>query len=122
MKNRVVHFEISSDNPEKAIIFFETVFGWNFQKFGTEDYWLATTGDENSRGINGALMKKKDPRQPLVNTILVENIEDYIQKIESAGGKIVVAKMSVPNVGYLAYFMDPDNNIHGIWQEDESAK
>ena len=122
MNNRVVHFEIPSDNPEKAIAFFQTVFGWNFQKLGTEDYWLATTVDENSPGINGALMKKKDPRQPVVNTILVENIEDYIQKIESAGGKIVVAKMPVPNVGYLAYFMDPDNNIHGIWEEDTSAK
>ena len=122
MNNRVVHFEIPSDKPEKAIAFFQIVFGWNFQKLGTEDYWLATTGDENSRGINGALMKKKDPRQPVVNTILVENIEDYIQKIESARGKIVVAKMPVPNVGYLAYFMDPDNNIHGIWEEDTSAK
>ena len=122
MNNRVVHFEIPSDNPEKAIEFFQTVFGWNFQKLGTEDYWLATTVDENSPGINGALMKKKDPRQPVVNTILVENIEDYIQKIESAGRKIVVAKMPVPNVGYLAYFMDPDNNIHGIWEEDTSAK
>jgi len=122
MNNRVVHFEIPSDNPEKTIAFFQTVFGWNFQKFGTEDYWLASTGDENSRGINGALMKKKDPRQPIVNTILVESIDDYVQKIESAGGKIVVAKMSVPNVGYVAYFMDPDNNIHGIWQEDTSAK
>ena len=122
MNNRVVHFEIPSDNPEKAIEFFQTVFGWNFQKLGTEDYWLATTGDENSRGINGALMNKKDPRQPVVNTILVENIEDHIKKIESAGGKIVVSKMPLPDVGYLAYFMDTDNNIHGIWEEDTSAK
>jgi len=122
MNNRVVHFEIPSDNPEKAISFFQTVFGWSFQKFGTEEYWLANTGDENTHGINGALMKKKDPRQPMVNTILVESIDDYVQKIENAGGKIVLAKMSVPNVGYIAYFMDPDNNIHGIWQEDESAK
>ena len=122
MNNRVVHFEIPSDNPEKAISFFQTVFGWSFQKFGTEEYWLANTGDENARGINGAVMKKKDPRQPMVNTILVESIDDYVQKIENAGGKIVLAKMSVPNVGYIAYFMDPDNNIHGIWQEDESAK
>ena len=122
MNNKVVHFEIPSDNPEKTIAFFQTVFGWNFQKFGTEDYCLAVTGDENSSGINGALMKKKDPRQPVVNTILVESIDDYVQKIESAAGKIVVAKMPVPNVGYLAYFMDPDNNIHGIWQEDTTAK
>jgi len=122
MNNRVVHFEIPSDNPEKAISFFQTVFGWSFQKFGTEEYWLVNTGDENARGINGALMKKKDPRQPMVNTILVESIDDYVQKIESAGGKIVVTKMAVPDVGYIAYFMDPDNNIHGIWEEDESAK
>jgi len=33
MSNRVVHFEIPSDNPEKAIAFFQTAFGWNFQKW-----------------------------------------------------------------------------------------
>lgn len=122
MNNRVTHFEIPCDNPEKTINFFRTVFGWSFQQFGKEDYWIAVTGDPQTPGINGAIMKKRDPKQPIVNTIQVEKLEDAAKNIEKNGGKIVVPKMPVPGVGWLAYFTDPDGNIHGIWQADTSAK
>lgn len=46
MNNRVVHFEIPCDNPEKTMSFFKEVFGWEFQQFGNEQYWLTITGDE----------------------------------------------------------------------------
>ncbi len=121
MNNRVVHFEIPCDNPEQTINFFKDVFGWTFQPFGNEEYWLVTTGDEKSPGINGGFMKKRDPRQPVVNTINVENLDESIQKIEKAGGKIMLPKMAVPTVGWVAYFTDPDGNIHGIWQNDPAA-
>lgn len=119
--NRVTHFEIPCDNPEKTMGFFKDVFGWEFQRFGSDDYWITITGDEKTQGINGAISKKRDPAQPVVNTIKVEVIEVAVQKIESRGGKIVVPKMAVPGVGWLSYFTDPDGNIHGIWQEDNSA-
>lgn len=122
MKNRVVHFEIPCDNPETTMSFFKNVFGWKFQQFGTEQYWTVETGDKGSPGINGGLMKKRDPKQPIVNSIDVENIDKSIKEIESAGGKIVVPKMPVPTVGWLAYFTDPDGNIHGVYQNDPSAK
>ncbi|MGH2667053.1 VOC family protein [Flavobacterium sp.] len=121
MSNRVVHFEIPCDNPEKTMDFFKEVFGWNFQQFGTEDYWSVITGDDASPGINGGLMKKKDPRQPVVNSIEVLNLEKAITAIEKGGGKIVVPKMAIPTVGWLAYFTDPDGNIHGIFQNDSTA-
>lgn len=121
MSNRVVHFEIPCDNPEKTIEFFKSAFNWNFQKFGDEPYWLAMTGDENVPGINGAIMKKKDPKQPLTNAINVENIDAAIANVEKAGGKIVLPKQTIPGVGWMAYFTDPDGNIHGLWQEDKNA-
>jgi len=122
MNNRVTHFEIPANDPEKALNFFKTVFGWNFQQFGKDEYWIAITGDEKTPGINGAIMKKRDPNQPIVNTIQVENLDKHVVKIQNAGGKIVVPKMPVPTVGWLAYFTDPEGNIHGIWQVDPSAK
>lgn len=121
MNHRVVHFEIPCDDPEKSMEFFKDVFGWQFQQFGNVEYWTVTTGDSATPGINGGLMKKRDPRQPLVNSIQVDNIDHHIKLIESAGGKIVVPKMAIPSVGWLAYFTDPDGNIHGIYQDDPSA-
>lgn len=121
MSNRPVHFEIPCDNPEKTMKFFQEAFGWTFQQFGTEQYWVVMTGDEKSPGINGGLMKRQNPGQPIANSIDVANIDEHIKKIEAAGGTIVVPKMPIPTVGWLAYFKDPDGNIHGVYQNDPTA-
>jgi uncharacterized protein len=122
MSNRVVHFEIPCDNPEKAMEFFKEVFGWRFERFGKEDYWSAITGDESAAGINGGFLKKRDPNQPMTNSIQVANIDETIRNIEKAGGKIVVPKMAIPLVGWLAYFKDPDGNMHGLFKDDPEAE
>lgn len=122
MSNRVVHFEIPCNEPEKTMTFFKEVFNWNFQEFIPGEYWAATTGDEKLPGINGGIMKKKDPNQPIANSIDVADIDATIVKIEKAGGTVVVPKMPVPTVGWLAYFKDPDGNIHGVFQNDPSSK
>ena len=122
MSNRVVHFEIPCDNPQKTMKFFGDVFSWTFQQFGDMEYWTVITGDEKLPGINGGLMKKQNPGQPVANSIDVVNLDETVKKIESAGGTIVVPKMPIPSVGWLAYFKDPDGNIHGIYQNDPSAK
>lgn len=122
MSNRVTHFEIPSDNPERLMEFFKKAFGWNYVQFGGEPYWIAMTGDEKNPGINGGFMKKRDPNQPMVNSIAVDNIDAAIRNVEEAGGAIVVPKNAIPGVGWLAYFKDPDGNIHGIMQDDKQAK
>lgn len=122
MSNKVVHFEIPCNDPQKTMDFFREVFGWQFQRFGEEEYWSAITGDEKTPGINGGIMKKRDPNQPIVNSIEVLNLDEMVEKIMNSGGKLVVPKMPIPGVGWLAYFTDPDGNIHGIFQNDSTAK
>jgi len=119
---RVTHFEIPSDNPEKSVEFYAKTFGWKMNRWGDYEYWLATTGDNDKPGINGAIMKKRDPKQPVVNSINVADIDASIKAIEANGGKIVVPKSTIPSVGHLAYFTDPDGNIFGVMQEDKNAR
>lgn len=120
--NRVVHFEIPTDHPEKSMNFFKTIFGWKFEKYGDDDYWFAQTGDKNEPGIDGAIMKKRDPNQPMVNSIDVADIDKTSKEIKKAGGKIVVPKSPVPQMGWFCMFTDLDGNIHGLWQTDPNAK
>lgn len=117
-----MHFEIPANEPEKVMEFFKKTFGWNFQQFGQEEYWMVMTGDEKSPGINGGLMKRRDPNQPVVNSIDVQDIDKAMAGITKNGGTIVVPKMPIPGVGWLCYFKDPDGNIHGVYQNDASAK
>lgn len=120
---KVVHFEINSNEPEKAIKFYEDVFGWKIQKLeGEADYWMANAGDENENGINGGIQKKKEPGATTYIIINVPSIDDYSKKIEEHGGKVVVPKMPIPGIGWAAYFNDFDGNTVGIFQDDKTAK
>lgn len=119
---RPVHFEIPANDAKRAVKFFGDVFGWQSNEFGENSgYFLATTGSEDEPGIHGAIMQRKHPEQPLTNSISVDSIDKYAEKITNAGGQIVVPKMTIPSAGYLAYFKDTEGNIHGLWQEDPSA-
>ncbi len=120
---RIIHFEIQADQPQRAIDFYKTVFGWKFDNWGgPEDYWLITTGPDDQPGINGGMMHRTQKLPPTCNTIDVPSIDDFTQKITSNGGKIVTPKSPIPGVGYFAYCQDTEGNIFGIMQSDPSAK
>ena len=120
---RVTHFEISVDDPERAIKFYTDAFGWKIKKWeGPMDYWLITTGPEDQPGIDGGLMKREHPGASTTNTIDVPSVDEFISKITEAGGKIVAPKQSIPGVGYFAYCQDTEGNTFGIMEEDTSAK
>ena len=119
---RVVHFDIHAENPEKLAEFYEKTFGWTFQKWeGPMDYWLVMTGPEDEPGIDGGMSRKSDSQFGNVNTLDVPSVDEYSRKVEEAGGTIVVPKMAVPGVGWLAYFKDPDGNVFGMMEDDQSA-
>jgi len=119
---RVVHFEIHADDPERAVKFYEKVFGWKIKKWqGPVDYWLVTTGEPDKPGIDGAIMRRTD-HGTTYNTIDVPSVDEYTEMIEKAGGKVVMPKTAVPSVGYMAYCADTEGNVFGIMEENPSAK
>jgi predicted enzyme related to lactoylglutathione lyase len=90
---KVIWFEIPTDDPGRAIKFYEDVFGWKIEKWdGPFDYWLITTGPDEEPGINGAIMTK-EMGEMVRNTIGVDSYDDFAKKIEKEGG----TKMSEKN-------------------------
>jgi uncharacterized protein len=123
MMNRPIHFEIPAENPQRAIDFYQGVFGWTFKKWdGPMEYWVITTGANDVPGINGGLMPRRDPAQPCVNTMDVANLDEVLALVNSNGGQMVVPKMAVPGVGWLAYCKDTEGHIFGMMQPDAAAK
>jgi predicted enzyme related to lactoylglutathione lyase len=126
---RVVHFEIHAENPEKAIKFYQSVFNWQFNRWGEQEYWLVITGKPGERGIDGGLMKRQGDSpvkgqevNSYVCTVEVNSVDESVIDVESNGGKIVVPKMPIPGVGWLAYCNDTEGNIFGIMHNDPEAK
>jgi predicted enzyme related to lactoylglutathione lyase len=120
---RPVHFEISADDPDRAVDFYQNLFGWKFDKWeGPIEYWLIMTGEEGEPGIDGGLMRRDETGPGTVNTVDVPNIDEYMEKATTSGGKIVQPKMAVPGVGWMCYIQDPDGNVVGLMESDENAK
>jgi predicted enzyme related to lactoylglutathione lyase len=121
--SRVIHFELPADDPQRAIKFYEDVFGWKFEKWeGPMEYWLITTGPEDQPGIDGGLAPRATPETGTENTIGVTSVDEMVSKIESSGGKIIRPKSAVPGVGWLAYCEDTEGNTFGIMQDDPEAQ
>ncbi len=120
---RVVHFDITANDPDKLAEFYKKTFGWTFHKWnGPMDYWLITTGPKGEPGINGGMARRTEGEPTTTNTLDVPSVDDFVTKIEEAGGTITVPKMAIPGVGWMAYFKDPDGNMFGIMENDTSAK
>ncbi|MBD3381865.1 MAG: VOC family protein [candidate division Zixibacteria bacterium] len=120
---RPVHFEIPADDPERAGKFYEDVFGWQISKWdGPEDYWLIKSGDKEQPGIDGGIARKNDMLSSVTNTIDVPDVDQFTDKIKSKGGTVLMPKMAVPEVGWMAYCKDTEGNIFGLMQMDPTAK
>lgn len=120
----VVHFDIGSDDPERARKFYEALFGWKMEiPPGMTNYYLIETRDlEGKPGVDGGLGKRGEPGQRITSYIGVSSVDEYVSKVEELGGKVVMPRTAVPGWGYLAVCFDTEDNMFGLWQEDRSAK
>jgi len=119
---KVVHFELPADDPDRAIAFYEGAFGWKIDKWGGPmDYWLVGAGSPDEPGINGAIVRRGDISAPQI-TIGVASIDEQVERIVAAGGKILMPKVPIPGVGYHALCEDPEGNHIGILQSDPTAQ
>ena len=121
---RPIHFELSFEDAERAQTFYGQVFGWTFQKWGDDSmpYYLTTTGPDGEPGINGGLMLRQGGMPAgTTNTMGVESVDKAIETIKSAGGTIILEKMAVPGMGWVAYAVDTEGNQFGVFEMDSSA-
>lgn len=110
---RVIHFEIPAEDPERAIKFYKDVFGWEIEKWEHGDYWLVSTGPEDEPGINGAIMPKESGNM-VRETISVNSFNEFAEKIDGQGGKMLTDKMPIPDMGFTGLFQDTEGNVMGI--------
>jgi predicted enzyme related to lactoylglutathione lyase len=62
------------------------------------------------------MMQRGMPVGGPVLTIDVEDIDAALQLIQKLGGTTVTAKQVVGDMGFSAYFKDPEGNLLGLWQ------
>ena len=119
---RIIHFDMTAEDVERSIKFYQDVFGWKFTKWeGPMEYWMISTGPENEPGIDGGLSIREGDSAGVVNTIGVESIDKTLEQIVKAGGKIVQPKGLIPGAGYFAQCTDTEGTLFGVIESDMNA-
>jgi hypothetical protein len=118
----LVWFEIPADDVKKARTFYSKLFGWKMTKFPMHDeYWHIDTGGSND-SPDGGIIKKMNPQHGVTNYITVPSVEKHMAKVEKLGGKVCMGKTAIPNMGFFAICLDPENNPFAIWERSVTAK
>ena len=124
--NTIAYFEIQSSDPERDMIFYETVFGWKFYSDESVqvEYHRIETGS-----MHGGLMRRQHPSPPSQHgtnaftcSVEVENFDQVSELIQEIGGQVALPKFAIAGKCWQGYFTDPDNNTFGIFEVDEQAK
>jgi uncharacterized protein len=123
MPNRIVHFEIEASDRERAKRFYSQAFGWELQQMGDEmgGYVVVITGDpKEPGGINGGIYSSPPGSGKELNAfscvVGVDNVDQAIDKVRSAGGEIFGDKMDIPGVGTFIRCKDTEGNYFTMLQ------
>src|ERR1700722_6202748 len=85
--NPVIHFEIGCKDIAKTTEFYKSLFGWTPTNVGMSSF-INTNSPEGIQGHLNSL--GHEPYNYVTVYIQVDNIEDYLKKIQSAGGQKIV--------------------------------
>ena len=111
---KICYIEMPARDVARAASFYKNVFGWNIRTRGDG----ATAFDDTIGEVSGAFVLNRKPMTEvgLLVYIMVDNIQDAIEKLVANGGTIIQpVGMDAPEI--TARFTDPTGNILGLYQE-----
>jgi predicted enzyme related to lactoylglutathione lyase len=122
--NTVTYFEIQSPCLEREANFYRNVFGWDILKDDSMPipYYRIETG-----GIRGALLERPADVAPMSGTnaftcsIEVEDFDETAKTILDNGGSVALPKFAIPGRCWQGYFLDPGQNVFGVFEVNERA-
>lgn len=118
MPANLAAFAIHVDDLDRAIAFYEAVFGWRFEPWGPPGFYLIQTGDDDAPGVQGLMHKRHEPRtgtglNGFEPTFSVADVEAVAAAVVANGGTILFPPSPIPTVGTLVRFLDTEGNDIG---------
>jgi uncharacterized protein len=121
MQHAISWFEIPSTNLERATKFYETIFNVQLIPMDTPNIKMRLFPLEDMMGVGGAVVdsggfhKPSVTDGPLIYLNGNPDVQNVLDKVEIAGGKIMVPKTEIsPEYGYMAVFIDTEGNRVGL--------
>ncbi|MGZ3839958.1 MAG: VOC family protein [Flavisolibacter sp.] len=124
-KNAISWFELPATDLDRAQKFYESLFGFSLIPLDLPQIQMRLFPvHDNQNGVGGALCKAGDFYRPsgtdgpLVYLNANPDVQRILDRVEAAGGKILVPKTEIsPEYGHMAVFLDTEGNrvaLHSI--------
>ena len=123
-KNAISWFEIPTKDLNRAQKFYEAIFSIKMTSLDLEQIQMRMFPIEDPMGVGGALVHNADfykssaTEGPLVYLNANPDVQNVLDRIEKAGGKILLPKTQIsPEYGYMAMFIDTEGNrvaLHSV--------
>lgn len=121
MKNAISWFEIPATDLSRAQKFYEAIFGLSLTPLDLPNIKMRMFPLEDQIGVGGAICdsggfhKPSATDGPLIYLNGNPDLQLVLDRIEKAGGKIMVPKTEIsPEYGYMAVFIDSEGNRIGL--------
>jgi uncharacterized protein len=127
MQNAISWFEIPTTDINRAQKFYETIFGISMISMEMPNIKMRMFPlDDMMTQVGGALVdsggfhKPSVTDGPLIYLNANPDVQNVLDKVEAAGGKIMVPKTAIsPEYGNMAVFIDTEGNrvaLHSVPQ------
>jgi predicted enzyme related to lactoylglutathione lyase len=117
MANALNWFEIPASDIERAKKFYNMIFEIKLTPMdGMEGYSMGMFPAED--GVRGAVIQGEG-YQPSAEGSLIylnagDNLNKVLNRVEAAGGQVVMPKTGIGENGFYAYFIDSEGNRVGL--------
>jgi uncharacterized protein len=114
----IMHCAINADDVEASRRFYSALFGWTFEPYGPPGFLRMRTDSgqvialQQRRDLGGVRMTGFEC------TIAVPDVEAIAAAVEPHGGRVVMERARIPDVGELLFFADPSGVVAGAMQYD----
>jgi predicted enzyme related to lactoylglutathione lyase len=122
MKNAINWFEISTQDMDKAVRFYEAMLAQTIKRevFAGVPHGVFDAGADKADkgGVHGALIV--DARRPpgaggtLIYFNCADGVPAAVERAAKAGGKVIVPTMAIGEHGWIAVIADLDGNHIGL--------
>lgn len=116
--NPVNWFEIPTSDLDRATTFYEAVLGTKLDRQNIEGLpmaWFPMKPGE--AGSTGALVQQESYVPSYDGSLVYLSVDDVasaLDRVRSAGGKVITEKMSIGEFGFVGHFEDSEGNRVGL--------
>ncbi|MFO7881343.1 MAG: VOC family protein [Kosmotogaceae bacterium] len=117
-KKLIYYWEINARSTPELAKFYTDIFNWEYEYEEKNGFFSFKTSDEKG-GIDGGIFTGKGKIRPhRALYVLVDSVDDTVEKVKQAGGTILQDPFESGTVK-LAFFEDPEGHVTGIVEKLE---